>query len=127
MNKATLSGNIGQIDPFEANGKTAYRFTLATTSSYKDKNGDYQKKTEWHNITAFHGLASYLKVGSRVLIEGKITTRKVEKDGVVKYYTGIVVSGFDTLEIFDTKEKSDEKPLEGVVSPEDIDDSEIPF
>lgn len=127
MNNATLSGNIGKIESFEANGKTAYRATLATQESFKNKSGEWEKRAEWHNITFFHPLAQYIEKGNKVLIQGKITTRKVEKDGVVKYYTGIIVSGFNVLEIFKTEKNTITSSNSQTNAPVDTIDDEIPF
>ena len=79
VNKVTLIGNVGQ-DPevrvFEK-GSVA-RFSLATTSTWKDKNGDRQKETEWHSCEVWGNLVkvveSYVKKGSRLYVEGSIKT-----------------------------------------------------
>lgn len=96
VNKAILLGNVGkdpEIKAFEGGRKVA-NFTLATTESYKDKNGDRVDNTEWHNI-AFWGpvvdvIEKYVKKGSQLYIEGKIRTRSYEaKEGGKKYITEI--------------------------------------
>ena len=97
LNKAILIGNLGK-DPetrFMPNGDAVCNFSIATTESYKDKNGDKQDKTEWHNITIYRKLAEiagqYLKKGSQVYLEGKIQTRKwQDKEGNDRYTTEIV-------------------------------------
>lgn len=97
LNKAILIGNLGK-DPevrFMPNGDAVCNFSVATTESYKDKNGDKQDKTEWHNVTIYRKLAEiagqYLKKGSQVYLEGKIQTRKwQDKDGNDRYTTEIV-------------------------------------
>jgi single-strand DNA-binding protein len=75
---------------------------LATTESYKDKNDTWQKITEWHSIVAWRNLAERaerdLKKGSSVFVEGKLSYRKYEKDGVEKYITEIVASTLNSLE-----------------------------
>ncbi|KAB1063497.1 single-stranded DNA-binding protein [Salibacter halophilus] len=84
LNKVTLIGNLGQ-DPemrtFES-GATLARFTLATNETYKNKSGELVKRTEWHNIVMWRGLAEvaekYLNKGNRVYIEGKIRSRTYE-------------------------------------------------
>ena len=84
LNKVTLIGNLGQ-DPemrtFES-GATLARFTLATNETYKNRSGELVKRTEWHNISMWRGLAEvaekYLKKGNRVYIEGKIRSRTYE-------------------------------------------------
>ncbi|MDR9399049.1 single-stranded DNA-binding protein [Salibacter sp.] len=84
LNKVTLIGNLGQdpeIRTFES-GATLARFTLATNETYKNKSGELVKRTEWHNITMWRGLAEvaekYLKKGNRVYVEGKIRSRTYE-------------------------------------------------
>lgn len=97
LNEVTLIGNLGkdpEIQTLEGNIKVA-KFSLATTESYKDSNGQNQSNTDWHNIVLWRGLAdlanNYLKKGSLVYIEGKIKSRSYDdKDGQKKYVTEIV-------------------------------------
>lgn len=97
LNKVLLIGNLGK-DPevrYMPNGDAVANFSIATTESYKDKNGDKQDKTEWHNITMYRKLAEiagqYLKKGSQVYLEGKIQTRKwQDKEGKDRYTTEII-------------------------------------
>lgn len=96
VNKVILVGNVGK-DPevkYLDNGTAFARFTLATSETYKDKEGNKQSKTEWHNIVLWRGLAEvaekYVKKGNPLYIEGKITNRSYEKDGSTKYFTEIV-------------------------------------
>ncbi len=96
INKVILVGNLGK-DPetftFE-NGVKKVSFSLATTESYKDKEGNKIDQTEWHNVVLWRGLADvaekYLSKGSQVYIEGKIKTRAWDdKDGNKRYTTEI--------------------------------------
>jgi len=95
VNKVILVGNLGR-DPevltFE-NGVKKAAFSLATTESYKDKDGNKVDQTEWHNIVLWRGLAEiaekYLRKGSSIYLEGKIKTRSYELNGVKKYVTEI--------------------------------------
>lgn len=103
VNKAILIGNLGR-DPIvrhTANGIPVATFSLATSESYKDESGERIEKTEWHNIVLWRGLAEvaekYLKKGMKVYIEGKITTREYEQDGVKKYITEIVANNMQIL------------------------------
>lgn len=87
-----LVGNLGK-DPEVRHlegGATVCNFPLATTESYKDKNGNRQEQTEWHNIVLWRGLAEvaekYLKKGSQVYIEGKLRTRSWERTGEALYH-----------------------------------------
>src|SRR6266850_3296120 len=96
VNRVTLVGNLGK-DPEIVNsnsGTKIAKFSLATNESFKNKEGSWTERTEWHNIVVFARLAdvveSYVKKGSQVYIEGKIQTRTYEKDGVTKYFTEIV-------------------------------------
>jgi len=104
INKVILIGNLGK-DPetftFE-NGVKKVSFSLATTESYKDKEGNKVDQTEWHNVVVWRGLADvaekYLSKGSQVYIEGKIKTRAWDdKDGVKRYTTEIYADNMTML------------------------------
>ncbi|MFU8844404.1 MAG: single-stranded DNA-binding protein [Bacteroidales bacterium] len=95
VNKVILIGNLGrdpEIMTFE-NGVKKASFSLATSESYKNKEGQRVDQTEWHNIVLWRGLAEvaekYLKKGEQIYLEGKIKTRSYEQDGVKKYVTEI--------------------------------------
>ncbi|PIE86167.1 MAG: single-stranded DNA-binding protein [Bacteroidia bacterium] len=103
INKAILIGNVGR-DPevqYVKEDVPVARFTLATSETYRDKNGEKITNTEWHNIVVWRGLAKvveqYVKKGDPLYIEGKITTRSYDKDGVTKYFTEIVVNNMQML------------------------------
>jgi len=103
VNKVILVGNVGK-DPevqYVKEDVPVARFTLATSETYKDRNGEKQTNTEWHNIVVWRGLAKvveqYVKKGSQLYIEGKITNRQYEKDGVTKYFTEIVANNMQML------------------------------
>ncbi len=93
VNKVILVGNLGK-DPevmnFENNVKKA-TFSLATTETYKNRDGQKVEKTEWHNIVVWRGLAEvaekYLRKGSSIYLEGKIRSRSWEDQNQVKRYT----------------------------------------
>ncbi len=97
VNKVILVGNLGK-DPevrHLENGAAVANFSIATSESYKDKNGERQTQTEWHNIVLWRGLAEiaekYLRKGNQVYIEGKLRTRSWDdKDGVTRYTTEVV-------------------------------------
>ena len=98
INKVILVGNLGkdpEVRHFEGNSAVA-SFSVATSESYLDKTTQERKtQTEWHNVVMWNGLANvaekYLKKGSQVYIEGKLTTRKwQDKDGNDRYTTEIV-------------------------------------
>ncbi|HSI44794.1 MAG TPA: single-stranded DNA-binding protein [Methylophilus sp.] len=103
VNKVILVGNLGR-DPevrFMPNGEAVANFSIATTENWKDKSGVKQEKTEWHNIVIYRKLAEiageYLKKGRPVYIEGRLQTRKWEKDGVTRYTTEIVADQMQML------------------------------
>ena len=104
VNKAIIVGNLGK-DPevkFLTNGDAVCSFSIATTDSWKDKAGQKQEKTEWHNIVMYRKLAEiageYLKKGSPVYVEGALQTRKwTNKEGQDKYTTEIVASSMQML------------------------------
>ncbi len=104
LNKVMLIGNLGadpEIRRFSDEGIVA-NFRIATTERYKDKNGDWQENTEWHNIVAWRYLAEraekYLKKGMQVFVEGKLTTRSWEdNEGKKRFSTEIYASNFFIL------------------------------
>jgi single-strand DNA-binding protein len=99
VNKAILVGNVGK-DPevkFLPSGSPVANFTLATSERFKDKAGEFQERTEWHNIVAYQRTAEiirdYVKKGSKLYIEGRIQTRSWDdQSGKKQYRTEIVVN-----------------------------------
>ncbi len=100
VNKVILLGNLGK-DPelkHTPQGTPVAKFTLATGDRFKDKDGNWQDRTEWHNITAWSRTAEiaaeYLKKGSKVYLEGSLRTHSWDdkQTGQKKYMTEIVVS-----------------------------------
>ncbi|GAB2552179.1 single-stranded DNA-binding protein [Rufibacter soli] len=104
INKVILIGNLGK-DPEVRHlegGVAVARFPLATSETFKDKNGERQERTEWHNIVVWRGLAEvaekYVKKGQSVYIEGRIRTNSYQdKDGVQRYNTEIVADNMTML------------------------------
>ena len=104
INKVILIGNLGK-DPEVRHlegGVSVANFTLATNDYYKDKQGTRVERTEWHNITAWRGLAEmaqkYLKKGQQVYVEGKLRTRQYQdKDNQTRYITEIVADELTML------------------------------
>ena len=104
VNKVILVGNLGK-DPevrFMPNGDAVCNFSIATTDSWKDKAGERQEKTEWHNIVIYRRLAEiageYLKKGRPVYIEGRLQTRKWQtKEGQDRYTTEIIADSMQML------------------------------
>ncbi|NND07545.1 MAG: single-stranded DNA-binding protein [Saprospiraceae bacterium] len=105
INKVVLIGNLGrdpEVRHFE-NGSMVAKFSLATNENYRDKAGEWQTNTEWHDIVAWRSLAERaektLKKGSLVYVEGKLTHRKYQdKDGNDRYITEVVANTFRLLE-----------------------------
>ena len=103
VNKVILVGNVGkdpEIHHISADVAVA-KFTLATSESNRDKNGERVTNTEWHNIVAWRRLAelseNYIRKGSQILIEGKLRYRSYDdRDGNKKY---IVEVGADTIQL----------------------------
>ena len=103
VNKVILIGNVGK-DPevnYIKEDLPVAKFTLATSETYT-KDGQKVTNTEWHNIVIWRGLAKvveqYVKKGSKLYIEGKITNRQYEKDGQTKYFTEIVANQMQMLD-----------------------------
>ena len=97
VNKAILLGNLGKDPEIRKldDGRAVANFSIATSESYKNKAGERVTNTEWHNVVLWSPLAeiaeNYLKKGSQVYIEGKISNRSYEdKDGVKKYISEVV-------------------------------------
>ena len=104
VNKVILVGNLGK-DPEVRHlegGVSVAHFTLATNEYYKDKQGTRVERTEWHNISAWRGLADmadkFLKKGQQVYIEGKLRTRQYQdKDQQTRYITEIIADEISML------------------------------
>jgi len=117
-NKVSLIGHLGkdpEVRRLES-GAVVAKFSLATNENYKDKTGNWQTITEWHNIVAWRNLAERverdLKTGSLAFVEGKLTTRKwQDKDGNDRYTTEIVAALIRPL---DKRESSDTSLSEGI-------------
>jgi single-strand DNA-binding protein len=102
LNKVFLYGNLTRDPELKAmpSGQQLASFGLATNRTYKDKNGQKQEATEFHNIVAFGRpaelIAQYMKKGRPLFVEGRIQTRSWEgkEDGKKQYRTEIVVDNF---------------------------------
>jgi single-strand DNA-binding protein len=102
VNKVILVGNLGD-DPESRslnNGGEVVNMRVATSESWKDKDGNRQERTEWHRVVIFNEnlgrvAKSYLKKGSKVYLEGQIQTRKwQDQSGADRYSTEIVLQRF---------------------------------
>ena len=115
INRVILVGNLGK-DPdvitFE-NGVKKASFSLATSESYKNRDGNRVDQTEWHNIILWRGLADiaerFLRKGNQIYLEGKLRTRTYELDGVKKYITEIFG---DNMTMLGSRRDSSEVPSE---------------
>ncbi len=100
LNKVFLYGNLTRDPELKAlpSGQQLVSFGLATNRTYKDKNGQKQEATEFHNIVAFGRLAEviaqYMKKGRPLFVEGRIQTRSWESEGQKKYRTEVIVENF---------------------------------
>jgi len=96
VNKVILVGNLGKDPELRhlPSGETVANLSLATTDSWKDKDGIKQESTEWHRVSFFGRQAEvcgqYLKKGSQIFVEGSIRTKKyTDKDGIEKFSTEV--------------------------------------
>jgi len=106
INKVIIIGNLGSDPEIRnwPNGGCVANLSIATSEQWKDKtSGEKKEKTEWHRVVVKQNgdtgvvtgfIEPYLRKGAKVYIEGKIETRKWEKDGIDRYSTEIIVSGF---------------------------------
>jgi single-strand DNA-binding protein len=104
VNKAIIIGTLGRDPEMRQmpNGNQVVNISIATDEGYNDKStGQKVEHTEWHRVTAYGKLAEiigkYVKKGSKVFIEGKLKTRKWEKDGIERFSTEIVASDMTML------------------------------
>ena len=108
VNKAILVGNLGK-DPevkYVSENNPVANFSIATTDRFKDKSGNWQDATEWHNIVAWGRLAEvaekFLRKGKQVYVEGKLRTRTYDdKEGNKRYVTEVLA---DTIQMLGRKE-----------------------
>jgi len=95
VNKVILVGNLGRDAEvrFTPSGAAVANFSIATTEVWNDKSGQKQEKTEWHKVVlwgkAAEALKDYLVKGKQIYVEGRLETRKWEKDGVERYTTEV--------------------------------------
>ena len=145
VNKVLLLGNVGK-DPEIAStngGTLVAKLSLATSERFKDKQGEWQDRTEWHNLVAYARgaeiLRDYVRKGSKLYVEGRLTTRSWDdkESGKKIYRTEIVVGDISLLSDGGRSERTatEQRPARHVQSEEaasdfdglGIQDSEIPF
>jgi single-strand DNA-binding protein len=135
VNKVILIGNLGK-DPelrYLPSGEPVVKFPLATGARWKDKNGQFQERTDWHNIVAFRRQAEvcneYLKKGSPVYVEGRIQTRSFDdRDGNKRWVTEIVAQTVRMLgRRGEPTEEGPAEPDEAVMEETKAEDDDLPF
>lgn len=141
VNKVILIGNLGgdpEIRSF-ANGGKVCNLRIATSETWKSKDGERKERTEWHDVAIFQdGLVriaeQYLRKGSKVYIEGQLQTRKFQDQaGNDRYSTEIVLQGFNgTLVMLDGRDGGSGDSGSGggnydAPPARDMDDTDIPF
>lgn len=127
LNKVMLIGNLGNDAEhrFTTNNVSVTTFSLATTNSYKGKDGNWVNETTWHNVVAY-GLSDFfkdsLKKGRKFYIEGRITKRDYnDKEGIKRYVTEIVADRFNGIIPLDSREAGDQTS-----GAENIESADIP-
>jgi len=133
VNKVILVGNLGKDPEVRSmtSGDKVVSFSIATSERWKNKDGEKQEKTEWHNIVIFNPniakiAEAYLHKGSKVYLEGSLHTRKwTDKNGNDKYTTEVVLQKFrGELALMDSK--GEERAAAPAAATADFED-EIPF
>lgn len=132
LNKVQLIGNIGK-DPetrFTSNNIPVTSFSVATQHSYKDKSEQWVNQTDWANIVCWN-LSDYLKnnlhKGSKVYIEGRLTSRSYEaKDGTTKYVTE-VIGDSNKLILLDAKQDTNQTSSQSYYSLPEDGNEDLPF
>jgi len=131
VNKVILIGNLGRDPEIRRleNGAVVAKFSVATNESYKDKNGEWQDQTEWHNVVAWRTMAekaeSTLKKGTTVYIEGKLSHRTwKDQDGNDRYATEVVANYLRSLT---KKESSGYFPSQADEPPGSYNDAPTPM
>lgn len=103
VNKAILLGNVGKDADvkYTQGGMAIARFSLATTSTRKDRDGNRVEETQWHNVKAFGRLAEiageYVRKGRQLYVEGTIRYEKSETDNSTRYFTDIIADNIQLL------------------------------
>jgi len=126
INKVILVGHLGrdpEVRTTESGVKVA-RFTMATTETYKDKEGERKDMTEWHTIICWRGLAEiaekYLNKGKQIYVEGRLRTRSWEDNTGAKRYTTEVYA--DNLIMLGSRQDGSMPPMP-VVEPGNVSSS----
>lgn len=145
LNKVLLIGRLGQ-DPeirHTQNGAAVATFSIATNESWRDKEGNQQERTDWHNCVAFGATAEkyiepYVKKGTLVSVEGTLQTRDWEdkETGVKRYKTEVVVNPFAGIQIlgsvgdsgnYDNSTGMDQTPKTSEENTSQVTEDDLPF
>ena len=105
VNKVILLGNVGKDPEIKAtaSGTVVATFSIATSERFKDKTGNWQDRTEWHNLVAYQRTAEivrdYVKKGNKLYVEGRLQTSSWDDKttGQKKYKTEIIVNDLSLL------------------------------
>ena len=131
LNKVMLIGKLGKDAEtrFTTNNLSVTNFTIATSNSYKGKDGNWVNETTWHNIVSFN-LSDYmkenLKKGRKFYVEGRISKRDyTDKEGVKRYSTEVVSERLIPLDASGVSQEAEEQTQSTDVNIEDNDD--LPF
>ena len=133
VNKIILIGNLGNDPQIRVGDTVTANLSLGTSRKWRDKDGNVQQETEWHRICAFGRLAEiirdYTAKGDPLYVEGRLRTRKYEKDGAERYVTEIIA---EQIQLLRSKKDNDENPAQAKPAaqrraPEPAYDSDVPF
>jgi|TARA_R110000737_G_scaffold104931_3_gene138023 single-strand DNA-binding protein len=130
VNKVILVGNVGvEPESKQFDWGLVCNISVATSETWKDKNtGEKQEKTEWHRVVFKNRLAEvvdqWVKKGSKIYIEGKLTTRSWEQNGEKRYATEI--EGRE-MQMLDSKTDAGQAAPKKAAASFDIDPSDLPF
>ncbi|MCP3660015.1 MAG: single-stranded DNA-binding protein [Bacteroidetes bacterium] len=120
VNKVILIGNLGKDPEIRNldNGKSRVTVSIATSETYKNKAGERISNTEWHNVVFWTPLAeivdSYLRKGSKIYVEGKISSRSYEdKEGKMRYVTEVIAREMIMLDSKNTSQNNEKSYDEG--------------
>tara|TARA_B000000477_G_C6004528_1_gene190529 strand:- start:207 stop:656 length:450 start_codon:yes stop_codon:yes gene_type:complete len=144
LNKVFLVGRLGK-DPeirFSGDGNAIANFSIATNETWKNKEGNQQEKTDWHNIVVFGASAEkyiqpYVKKGTLVSVEGKLQTRDWEdKDGNKRYTTEVIADLYGGVQILgsgggenslDSSSGMNQDPVKKENPDQTVEDDDLPF
>ena len=150
VNKVILLGNVGKDPEIKStpSGTMIANLTLATSDRFQDQGGNWQDRTEWHNLVAFKRTAEiirdYVKKGSKLYVEGKIQTRSWDdkETGAKRYRTEIIVNDLSLLSSRDeggsssgysrssgssSYDQRGPQPVDDISQSAEISDDDIPF